>query len=208
MPYSFYLENIPERAKENPRQFLKPTAAELDNLKVGDPVRLFFIFNFKTADGCHAERMWIEISEIDNDNFKGSLTNQPVYIKDIQVGDEVEFTRDNIATIIVKPKFDETKKAIITKKALHKRQINWVMRSKLNNPQDSGWRFFHGDEDQDYLDDPNNSTIVTLESVLQFEPKLENVLPSNGSAFDWDDESGEFVENKQYSKSWWQFWKQ
>jgi len=207
MTKSYYLENIPARHNENPRQFLKPTDAEIENLKPGDVVRLFFVFNFTTVDGCLAERLWVEITDIEGENFEGDLTNTPVFIKDVQAGDPITFTKNNIATVFVESPIDETKKAIISKRALAKQQINRAMRGELNNPEDSGWQLLHGDEDQDYLDDPNNSTIVSLEHVLQFEPRLEAVFTSNGLEFDWDEDTGDFAEYVDNSKKWWQFWK-
>lgn len=175
---------------------MKPTEKELDGLKVGEMVRLFFMLKFDTGDNCEAERMWVEISEINDDHLKGYLTNQPVYIKDLKGGDVVEFHRSNIATLIVKATFDEKKQAIISRKALERREINWLLRDKPLNTKDSGWQFFYGDEDEAYLDDPQNATVISLEEVLEFEPQLEKAFASKHNAFEWDEEEGLFVQVK------------
>ncbi|MES2455826.1 MAG: hypothetical protein V4594_09810 [Bacteroidota bacterium] len=66
---SYHLENISNQP-DNARHFLKPSAKDLDGLKIGDLVRLFFVLDFKTKDNCRAERMWIEISEMEETGFK------------------------------------------------------------------------------------------------------------------------------------------
>ena len=195
MAKSFELEDIVKRNKKDPRHFLIPSSDEIANLKVGDLVRLFFVFRFKTNDGCRAERMWVEISQINGKYFKGYLTNQPCYIKDLKVGDLIEFASDNIATTIFRGKlFDEALKAIITKRALEKREINWVVRDVPNNEQSSGWQLFYGDENEEYLDNPGNFRIVSLEYVLNFEPLLENVFSSQGNAYEFNNKQNQFVE--------------
>jgi len=132
--------------------------------------------------------------------------------------------------------FDKSKKAIITKRAVEKKQINWVLKDIPHNPEDSGWQLFYGNENDDYLNDPLNSIIITLEDVLIFQPQLETVFGSSGVAFDWNSEQQKYVENKIYNnhdaimeqarkdqaefekrqalnqntgvkKKWWAFWK-
>lgn len=194
MDKSYYLENITIEAQKNARHFMQPTEAEVSHLKVGEMVRLFFVLHFKTDNSPRAERMWVEISEINGHNFKGYLTNQPLYIKDLKIGDIVEFGKDNIATLIVASNFDEKKKAIITLKALKEREINWLVSDEPANPEDSGWQLFYGDEDDAYLSDPNNAAIISLEDVLDFEPRLEIAFMSDHHAFEWSEEDQEFAE--------------
>ena len=192
---SYYLDNIIEAQKEHgPRKFLRPTDNEIDRLKVGDEVRLFFVFNFKTDDGCRAERMWVEITDISKDGFKGRLTNTPVYIKDISKGDIVGFLRENIATVTVKLNFDIKKKALISKRAIEKAEVNWALKDEPNNADDSGWQLFYGNEDDDYNSDASNITIVTLEYAMSIEPHLEEVFSSDHNAFDWNEEEMKFIE--------------
>jgi hypothetical protein len=195
MEKSYYLENIYQTHKEHPRTFLTPTKQEIQNLKVGDLVRVFFVFNFQPDDGCRAERMWLVLSKINGDEYKGFLTNQPVYIKDLQVGEEITFNTENIASVKVEPLFDESKIALITKKALNLEQINWVLRSDdLHNATDSGWQLYYGDETEEYIDDARNIKLIKLADVLAFEPRLEKVFASKeGTAFEWDEETTDFI---------------
>jgi hypothetical protein len=192
---SYHLENIPAAQKKSgARKFIKPTSEEISSLKIGEKVRLFFVLDFETGDGCRAERMWVEISEIDGCNFKGNLANQPVYIKDISIGDIVEFSDDNIATVLVHQNFDEKKKALVSKRAIEKREINWVLKDEPNNEMDSGWQLFYGDEDDEYNSDAANITILSLADILSFEPRLEDVFASEHNAFEWSENDMGFIE--------------
>jgi hypothetical protein len=184
---SYHLQDIPSAHKDNPRTFLKPTDEDISSLKIGDLVRLFFVFDFVSDDGCRAERMWVEISEINGDQFAGYLNNQPRYLKDIHVGDLVRFERKNIATVLVPLALDESQKAIISPRALEKRQINWALRSpERHHESDSGWQLYFGDETEEYLDSIRPS-LITLKDVLAFEPRLEEVFAGTGSEYEWDE---------------------
>lgn len=133
MKKSYYLENILERHLADARHFLKPTDEEIYNLKTGDEVRLFFVMNSENKENCRAERMWVEITEIKGGNFKGILNNQPHYIRDINEGDEIEFTKDNIATVIVPSSINENLGAMISIKALKEKQINYLYAENPSN---------------------------------------------------------------------------
>lgn len=194
----FILENVAERNKLDARHFLKPSDDEIKQLAVGDIVKLNFLISKELENGCRAERMWVEIQEIDNDSFVGVLTNQPAFINTINAGDTINFSKDNIATVIVKNNpFDFSKMAVISNKAIENREINWAIRSdELNDEQDSGWSLFFGDEDDDYLNDYHNVTIISLENAMQIEPLLENVFTQNGEAYVFDRSLNMFVEDK------------
>lgn len=194
MERSYHLENIIDSAKEFPRTFLCPSDREIQQLKVGDLVRLIFVFDIRTEDNWRGERMWVEISEITGKKYKGFLTNQPVYIKELNLGDSVAFGAENIATVLTELKFNEDLKAIISKKALEKKQINWMLREDTSRAEDSGWQFYYGDEDQDYLDIVDNCKIITLKEVLSFESRIEKVLKSTHHAFEWSEKENDFIE--------------
>ncbi len=91
-------------------------------------------------------------------------------------------------------------KAIITLRAMENQKINWVIRDEPLNDDDSGWQLYFGDEDEDYLENFDNSTLITLENVLLFEPKLAKAFASEHNAFEWDEASKEFVELEGYEE--------
>lgn len=49
-------------------------------------------------------------------------------------------------------------------------------RETAANEQDSGWRFFHGDEDDEYAADPSNIALCPLSSCLGLDPTLRVII--------------------------------
>ena len=192
----FSLENVQVEHQKNPRHFLIPSQEEINQLKLGDQVRLIFVLDTVLENGCRAERMWVELTEICDEKFKGRLTNQPAFITSIQLGDELDFAQEHIASLMVLPlNLDTQKGAMITKDCFLRREINWAIHDEPHHPQDSGWQFFTGYESREDLDDPSNITIISLEDALEMEPLLETVLDKNGEAYVYQAEQNAFVED-------------
>ena len=192
----YSLEDVQAKHQKNPRHFLIPSQEEINQLKLGDQVRLIFVLDTVLENGCRAERMWVELTEIHDGKFKGRLTNQPAYITSIQLGDELDFAREHIASLLVPQlNLDIQKGAMITKDCFLRREINWAVHDLPHNPQDSGWQFFTGYESQEDLDDPSKITIISLEDALEMEPLLETVLDKNGEAYVYQAEQNAFVED-------------
>lgn len=65
---------------------------------------------------------------------------------------------------------------IVTKRALEE-GIGYMYRDEPNSEfPDSGWCFFVGDEPQEYIDDPNNSTICALNSICNLHPDIMSYI--------------------------------
>jgi hypothetical protein len=47
--------------------------------------------------------------------------------------------------------------------------VDYMFRDEPNNDLDSGWQFFSGTEDQDYIDDPNNSAIYDVNTIANYD---------------------------------------
>ena len=192
----FSLEDVQAKHRKNSRHFLIPSQEEINQLKPGDQVRLIFVLDTVLENGCRAERMWVELNEIRDGKFKGRLTNQPAYITSIQLGDELDFAQEHIASLMVPQlNLDIQKGAIITKDCFLRREINWAVHDVPHHPQDSGWQFFTGYESQEDLDDPSKITIISLEAALDIEPLLETVLDKDGEAYVYQAEKNAFVED-------------
>lgn len=192
----FSLEDVQAKHQKNPRHFLIPSQEEINQLKLGDQVRLIFVLDTVLENGCRAERMWVELTEIRDGKFKGRLTNQPAYITSVQLGDELDFAREHIASLMLPQlNLDTQKGAMITKDCFLRREINWAVHDVAHNPQDSGWQFFTGYESQEDLDDPSKIAIISLEAALDIEPLLETVLDKDGEAYVYQAEKNAFVED-------------
>ncbi len=62
---------------------------------------------------------------------------------------------------------------MITTKALEEEQIGYMYHSEPEpDCPDSGWRFMFGDEDEEYLENADNTRIVTLNTVCNLQPDI------------------------------------
>lgn len=85
--------------------------------------------------------------------------------------------------------------AYITYKAYDNNFVGFCYRDYSNIKIDSGWRFQYGDEDQNYLDNPDNSHTMYIKELLEWKPELKSIINSkHKSEFEWDDIKEEFIE--------------
>ena len=61
---------------------------------------------------------------------------------------------------------------------------------------DSGWRFFEGTEDEEYINNPENSTVYTLEEVIKMDDSILPYLDAPYGSSYYKDENGNFIEEK------------
>ncbi|MDR2752105.1 MAG: DUF2185 domain-containing protein [Clostridiales bacterium] len=58
-----------------------------------------------------------------------------------------------------------------------KKKVSFMYREEVTGPDpDSGWRFFCGDESQEYLDDPNNTYLCGIDWVLDVDASVAQFL--------------------------------
>ena len=71
-------------------------------------------------------------------------------------------------------------------------KIGYCYREAPDSDHDSGWRFFAGDEDQGYVEDPKNIGLDDVNTIANYDPQIIPLLESpEGSAFERAP-SGEF----------------
>ncbi len=62
--------------------------------------------------------------------------------------------------------------------------VGYMYREHADRPEDSGWRFFSGEEPQEYVDDPENTSIYDVNTIANYDPAIIPYLDSPpGSAF-------------------------
>lgn len=67
--------------------------------------------------------------------------------------------------------------------------MGFMYREDSQDPIDSGWHFFSGDESQEYADDPTNYEIYDVNTIANYDPSIIPYLDAPaGSAFGRDDE--------------------
>jgi len=190
---SWELENVVEASKKNQDSFFIPTKTRRENQKINSEVRLHFILNQPEKNEPRAERLWVKITKEKSflSKYKGQLINSPLYIKELKIGDEIEFDSSNIAQIIMQKDdlewIDSAEKmALVSKMCLDKEETNrFLYREKPDREEDSGWRLFTGHENDDYSNNPANIQIMNVGYLLNKDPSLLEPLKGEcGSVFE------------------------
>ena len=84
----------------------------------------------------------------------------------------------------------------------NKRKVRFMYREKPSNEQDSGWRFFCGDEDQDYTNNPDNIAIYDIDTIIAIDKSITPYLKSaQGTALERENENGMFTVTKDFTFS-------
>ena len=89
---------------------------------------------------------------------------------------------------------EKTFGCMVTKKAIDTEKIGYMYREEpQENCPDSGWRFFVGDEDDAYVNNPDNVVIVTLDTICNIEPTvIAYMYAETGRRFGYQD--GKWIE--------------
>lgn len=59
-----------------------------------------------------------------------------------------------------------------------KRKVLYAVRDIPDNVCDSGWRFYHGDEKPDEIDDPERFMICDIETIIGIDPEVKKIISS------------------------------
>jgi len=54
--------------------------------------------------------------------------------------------------------------------------VDYMVRAEPNNDIDSGWQFFSGTEDQEYIDNPDNSAIYDVNTIANYDRAIISYL--------------------------------
>jgi hypothetical protein len=184
-------------AKENKYTFYKPSKEITQNLEVGNIVKLTFEFDSKNEEHPGAERMWVEITEINDDQFVGKLDNHPFYLHELYAGDEIKFEHKHIIDHdlelsepnLVDKYYD---RCFATNKVLYENApINYIYREepmKIDEERDyidTGWRILSGEESDEYMEDLENISLVSIGSILSRDDSFIDLLESEiGTSFE------------------------
>jgi hypothetical protein len=80
----------------------------------------------------------------------------------------------------------------------NKRKVRFMYREKGVNG-DSGWRFFCGDEEQSYTDDPDNIAIYDIDTIIAIDKSVTPYLKSApGAAYERENENDVFMASKDF----------
>lgn len=94
---SWNLEDADEIAAKNKYTFYKPPPEAIAQVVPGEFVKLIFAFESDDPEAPHAERMWVVVDEVfGGGHFKGRLSNDPAFIKDLKFDDPLTFEARHI----------------------------------------------------------------------------------------------------------------
>lgn len=205
MAKSWTLDDAEIIAKAAKYTFYKPSQSLINKLKVGHLVKLIFRFETETSNQPGAERMWVEIIEIGDEKFTGTLANDPYYIKDLKYKDVLEFEAKHIIQVYELDDDEESitqkyiHRCMATNKVLYENaKIKYFYRQESvgelkNGIYDTGWVMMAGDETDEYLENPENIQFVSLGAVLNKDDSFVHLLDEPvGSAFGWDENMGKY----------------
>ena len=77
-------------------------------------------------------------------------------------------------------------------------KVGYCYREKADGDWDSGWRFTAGDESDEYMDDPNNAGIYSLNSICNDDPDIIPLLNTPTPCAFERDENGVFQQIKDW----------
>ena len=187
---TWHLVDAATRAAEGRYTFYRSSPDEILKVRPGENVKLIFAFDSSDPQAPEAERMWVIVDSIDGTGgFTGRLGNDPVWIRDLQAGEVVEFrdshiintehdSQDNIVNRYLP-------RCFVTQRVLRDgSRVGYLYREDPDDDTDSGWRLFAGDESPEYMEDAANVAFVSLGAVLNRDDSFLALLESPvGSAF-------------------------
>ncbi|GAC07070.1 immunity protein Imm33 domain-containing protein [Paraglaciecola chathamensis] len=196
---SWTLQDAQQLAADFPYTFYKPSNEVVSKFQPGNQVKLIFEFASDDPEAPSAERMWVEIYDHKNGVYSGYLNNEPMYITDLKHRDSIEFRECHIMDTDLDdpvPSLPDKyiKRCFVTHNILHQDQpVGFLYREQPEYDDDSGWRITAGNETDEYMLDPSNSSYVSLGAVLRKDDSFLALTESDiGMAFIKDDE-GNFV---------------
>lgn len=95
------LEDAEERERNAPDLYPLPKSDELNRVRPGDRVRLFFLFRGHDAHGLflQSERLFVTVREVAIDGLVGELESPPTCSHLIATGTLISFERRHISSV-------------------------------------------------------------------------------------------------------------
>lgn len=155
-----------------------------------------FMCDVENDKGWSAERMWVIITDRNEDTFTGTLDNNPYYIPDLKYEDVIEFEVKHIMqTDLSDPEPDIVEKYLprcfVTSEVFKDlKSVGHLFRElpKETDENYSGWNLFSGEESDEYLNNSDNWHYVSLGAVLNKCDRFIDLLDLNDyeNEYVWD----------------------
>lgn len=76
-------------------------------------------------------------------------------------------------------------------------KVRFMYREEPDDEYDSGWRFFSGEEEEEYVNDPDNIGLYDVNTIAEIDPDIIPYLEySIRCAFEREDSNDSFIESE------------
>jgi hypothetical protein len=188
----WWLDNAQKLNELHPDSFFIPPKERRDSLAPGDTVKLIFRFEPMAPDAS-AERMWVDVRNVDGEHYVGELVNRPKYIRELSPGSIIRFGPEHIASFAVSEEevgYDVEAWAAVSRRI--RDAGAWPHFVYRNSPslraaedRDSGWQLWAQEDDDDYVSVPDNVIFWELGWITDKFPAIEDLFRSNPEEGQW-----------------------
>ena len=194
------LRDIEAAATKNPKLIFIPSYDERHNRKIGNQVKLHFLFNDQIENLALVEKIWVEVKESlsHTGKYEGILKHTPKLKIGIKRGDKVIFEPRHIAEVLVnkgEPAWIECSElnAVVSKMVFEDDIIRYASRDEPINAKDSGWQFLSDRESDEYVREHTNIIVCNVGWLADLDPTLKPILDSKiGSIFVREDKESDW----------------
>lgn len=172
------LDSAVDLHKESPYTFYLPSDYVLNQLKAGDLVKLIFMAEETLDNGYEGERMWVEILERNDSEFRGKLMNKPHYLESLHYGDLIHFSLVHICDTQLDDPYAMDmdyyldKKVTVSNDVLSRNEFNLMLRFEPYDDSDLGWVFFSSHEEDGFNADSHNFQFISVGKMLNIDDSI------------------------------------
>lgn len=201
MPETWWLDDAERLNEESPDSFFIPPREKRHSLQVGDSVKLVFRLS-PSVEGPGAERMWVEVTSVEDAGYRGLLLNAPAHIRSLAPGDAVTFGPQHVAAYAWSPEelgYDPELAAWVRIESSVPRGSRPALVTMRQPPDtrdpewDSGWTLGRGDETGEELSDESVFRWIELGWLTDLHPELEAVFRAGEGFWRWDADASAYV---------------
>lgn len=203
------LDDAERLHQENPRSFFIPSADRRRGLRHDDVVRLVFLVTAEPREAS-GERMWLTDIERHGDRYVGVVTNEPVYIEDLSLGDEIEFGPEHVVAVVEPDGIPTDVRAFASRRLIEDdsliprfvyhdaSELEWEPGE--DGQRASGWSLLVGDETEEEVSDPSQVLTPSLGWLTERYPAFGALVRSGVSdrTFEWDDAADAYIDTGPY----------
>ena len=190
------LGDAEEQHRARPRSFFIPSLEERESIAVGGLARFLFVVRDPVPEAPRAERMWVEVRDVEATEYIGVLQNQPLAIGYMAVGDLVRFGAQHVIAINdPRWRFYEDKRAFVSRRLLEDDGLEpgFVCHETGDKPPEplsadaraSGWQLLVGHETDEELADPANCRTPNLAWIIERYPAFGSLVFSGARDGQW-----------------------